>query len=145
MSSGKEPKAFEDMNAQELWQDTDETMGRAKNTADMALQQAIQGREVEHRPLWMRCSDLGNRRNLTNVCVWSILQAAARTLEQQETNKQKMIQIHTAAVELEGEYAISFGLMFQIIKGVACDTCFQVTTTETAASNSVISTGRFTH
>jgi len=49
MSSENQPKAREDMNAGELWQDTDSTMGRAKDTAEMALQEAVRGREVFFR------------------------------------------------------------------------------------------------
>ena len=37
-----------------------------------------------------------------------------------------MIQIRAEAEELEENFDISFGLMYQIIKGLACDTCFQV-------------------
>lgn len=90
-------KPKEEWTAQELWTDTHETMDRSTALVDEALRTAEESREM-----------------------------AVSALEKQEQNRQKQIQIREACEELDESYQVSFGLMFQIMKGLACDQCFQI-------------------
>lgn len=52
--------------------------------------------------------------------------AADDALRKQEENMEMEKEIVRKAVDLKETYGISFNIMFAIMKGLACDTCFQV-------------------
>jgi len=53
-------------------------------------------------------------------------EAAEAALAKQKENQDISRKINEEAEELQAAYQISFGLMFQIVRGLACDQCFQV-------------------
>jgi len=52
--------------------------------------------------------------------------AADDALRKQEENMELEKEIVRKAVDLKETYGISFNIMFAIMKGLACDTCFQI-------------------
>merc|ERR1712031_16821 len=90
-------KPKEEWTAHEYWDDTDQTQDRTLQLADEAVRAAHQGIEE------------GNK-----------------NLEKMQEIREKEIQIIKSVEELKMSYGISFRVMFTIIKGLACDTCFQV-------------------
>lgn len=93
----KPEKAKEEMNATELWADTNATQDRTIAKGEKALQLAEEGKA-----------------------------SAIEALEKVEENMEKEKRIIREAQDLEAQYKISFGLMFKIMKGLACDGCFQM-------------------
>lgn len=92
----KPEKAKEDMNAKELWDDTDKTQERTLAKGEETLRIAEEGKA-----------------------------SAIEALEKVESNMEKEKRIIREAQDLEAQYQISFSLMFKIMKGLACDGCFQ--------------------